>query len=382
MASYDAVVKKFEVAISELEIKTPFDESFTRPTRIHVAKISKTLSHEVTKLALLLQELRANPEFFENIEECVDVLSSMFKGFTAYACDSLYRLGKSHFLRVYKSILDMILDYKENEERLGDEEENIVSKDRIGTAWKSCEMFEKLPLSNYHAIVERGLEIFATVNDAFEEVDDIYDAIENYKLRCQEAKDKQQNDENDDEDEDEKEKKQKIQEKKQEDEEEEDEEEEEDDDENVILDDEDDDDFVIDQEDGQDEAQMMNEKEMNNVDDLHTVIDFIIEMFYAVDMHVKNIIGGKDQDDVSYESTEIIGHMDSVIQSFSQLSSIIDDVASGIYPPQNEEFVVGQIAFLDSESRKLKQVLEKMGVQRPPTNHQEIISQLEVVKLS
>eukprot|EP01132_Coremiostelium_polycephalum_P002077 gene2077-2563_t len=149
--NYKVVTSKINTFLDCLFSKNNAADEFPRPTRSQVIKIARTLSHEITKISLLLQDLRAKPEFFSNIEECLDNLFSVFQGISAHS---------------------------EAEESLGDDEENVISKQTINVAWKCCEDLESIPLRNTTAIILRVEEITSLIKDAQEEVEEFRDKIE------------------------------------------------------------------------------------------------------------------------------------------------------------------------------------------------------------
>ncbi|EFA79374.1 hypothetical protein PPL_07792 [Heterostelium album PN500] len=387
LPAYQVVLSKIDTVMQTLDCKTS-DPEFKRPTRGNIVKSAKTLSHEITKISLLLQDCRAKPEFFSNIEECLDNLFSIYQGLCGYSGASLFRQIQIYFKRVYKSLYDTLYTFMENEKRIGEDEENTVPKERIGIAWKSCELLEKIPLRNSSAICVRMEELLTMINDAYDEVDEVNDGIENYKKRMSEPAnpDDEEAEEKSTEKGGKEDKKTNKQVEKDDEDEEDEDEDDEDEDELEFVDDgeddeEEDDDFFIEDQafTGSSSMRMLNDEEMNAIATIWELAEKCVEYVDEFETYVKDREPTKpeDLDDLSSDlKPEQLAVYEDLVLQFDELSKTVDDVVSGIYPPQNAYFISGQIEYLQSKLNKMAKTFKDNNIEFRNYAHQEVIDKL------
>ncbi|GAM19993.1 hypothetical protein SAMD00019534_031680 [Acytostelium subglobosum LB1] len=369
LPSYVTIIEKLNTAIDTLDVKVTDPDTFKMPTRPQVVKAAKTLSHEITKITLLLQDSRAKPQFFSNIEECLDNMFSIYQGLSSHSGGSLFRSSQIYFRRVYKSLLSILTDFMENEKRLGDDEENILPKERVGTAWKSCETFESIPLRNATAIAERMRELTDLMYDAFDEVDEIKDAIDNYKNRAAAAeqqgtqtqtsngKPSAQAEQDDDDEEDEE-----------------------------LNGEVDDDDAIDDEEDvfiednvDNNSFRMLTDEEMSAIESIqelsHDSYD-LADSFATYITDREPTDPAKLEDPATDLDQKTLALYEDFVNQFNELSKIVDDVASGIYPPQNTHFISGNITYLRAKLNELTKRFETESITFKDYTHHDLIAKM------
>eukprot|EP01133_Synstelium_polycarpum_P012136 gene12136-14198_t len=349
-SSYYTVLSKISTAIDCLDTKTS-DESFDRPTRVQIVKAAKTMSHEITKIALLLQNARAQPEFFSQIESSVDNLFSIFQGMSAHSGISLFRYAQIHFRRVLKSLFDVLVAYKENEDRLGEDEENFISKERIGIAWKSCELLEKVPIRNSTAIAQRLEEIFALISDAYDEIDEVNEAIDQFKNRDNPNHVSS------------KKKEEVVEEEEEEDEEEDGEQEEEED-------------LFEDEAMDSSSMKMLTAEEMNAIATIVDLVEMGLEVSDRMAVYVRSL-EPEDADDLTGD--EVHGNVEfyeEMAHDLNELSKTIDDVVSAIYPPQNALFITGSISYLETRVNNINKIMNDKKVPEDHSTHKDLIDKI------
>ncbi|EGC29299.1 hypothetical protein DICPUDRAFT_159142 [Dictyostelium purpureum] len=331
--NYDAIIGKLQTFLDNLYNRNQDTDTFSRPTRAQIVKSAKTLSHEITK-----KNLRAEPKFFSSIEETLDNVFSIYQGLSAYSGASLFRAIQICFRKLMKSTQEVFIAYRDNELSLGEDEENKISKQIIGLAWKCCEEFEKVPIKNSTSIIERGAEISSLIEDALDEVKDFQDKLATIKEKYgMVKKDKEEIDKdgnvkstvddisNDNKKDDVNGDFEHAEEDEKEDEEEFDE-------------DFEDDDMEI--------LKNISQKDIELVDKVVAIIEksnkitkLFVEMLKSVEP--------ADQDDISQDSIEKVKVSESIINSLNELSKNVDDIASAIYPLPNITYCEAQLSYLD-----------------------------------
>ncbi|KAF2075433.1 hypothetical protein CYY_003262 [Polysphondylium violaceum] len=326
--NYEGIIGKINTFIDTLFSKNTDTETFQRPTREQIIKSAKTLSHEITKICLLLQDLRAKPEFFDSIEETLDNIFSVYQGLAAYSSDSLFKSNQVHFRRLMKSVLDIFVAYKRNEESLGEDEENIIDKQLTARAWKSCEDIEKITIKNSIAIIERNKEISSMIQDASEEILEFQEKLEKIKASFGQVKQDKQEDFKDEQEKQEQEDK--------------------DDDVNGEFE-QDDEEAVYDLDDDLEVIENISQQEVAMVDRVAATIEKSLSLSKVFGDIIKSNEKSKDKDDVSQDTKENVETMEKIINLLNELSKQVDDIASAVYPPQNLTYLESQTSDMDVE---------------------------------
>jgi len=325
--NYESIIGKISTFIDTLFSKNTDTETFQRPTRAQIIKSAKTLSHEITKICLLLQDLRAKPEFFDSLEETLDNIFSVYQGLSAYSSDSLFRSNQIHFRKLMKSVLDVIMAYKKNEESLGEDEENQISKQITGQAWKACEEIENITIKNSIAILKRTNTIASMVDDAAEEIKDFqqklakikseFGAVKTEKEEFQDEQEKQEQEDKDDDVDGEFEQ--------------------------------DEDEAYYDIDDDLEVIQNISQQEIAMVDRVVETIDKTHKLTKLFADILKSHEKSQDKDDVSQDTKENNQLLEKIVGSLDELSKQVDDIASAVYPPQNVTYLESQTSDMDVE---------------------------------
>ncbi|KYR00494.1 hypothetical protein DLAC_02499 [Tieghemostelium lacteum] len=328
MNNYEAINTKINSFLDMLSTQVEDTQTFPdRPTRMQIVKSSKSLSHEITKISLLLQDIRAKEEFFSNIVECLDNLFSIYQALASYSCQTLFRSIQNYYRKLLKSLLDLFTVYQEQEQSLGEDEENVVSKQVTGLAWKCCEEFEKMPINNTVALYLRSKELNSMIQDALDEMEDIEKKLRKATGELGAVKDTNKPGALRD--------SQKV-----------DDFENEDDDENEEDDDfeqEDDDDFF---DDGSLEIVNNLTKEESVI--LFDICDCIRVSQKATKLYqeVMKSIQPQDKDDTTNDPKQNANTHEQILNKINELSKNIDDIASAIYPPLNTQYLTSQISII------------------------------------
>ncbi|KAN0029510.1 hypothetical protein ACTA71_007639 [Dictyostelium dimigraforme] len=349
--NYEPIINKCQTFLDALFSRNQDTDTFAKPTRAQIIKSAKTLSHEITKISLLLADLRAKTEYFSSIEETLDNVFSIYQGLSAYSGASLFRTIQIYFRKLIKSTQDVFIAYQNNEQSLGDDEENSISKQITGLAWKCCEELEKVPIKNSNSIISRGEEISSLIQDALEEVKEFQTKLKNLEKKFGEPSsekreiskdgtviidnkstiDKDSNDNKNDDVNGEFEK--------------------EDEDEDY----QEDEDYV----DDEDEVELLDtltKQDIELVDKIVLIIERSTKISQLWVEMLKSINKSSDEEiDFTSEQIQI---SESVIHQINELSKNVDDIASAIYPLPNISYCEAQLSLLDVS---IKDIIDKIN---------------------
>ncbi|KAN0015903.1 hypothetical protein ACTFIU_005852 [Dictyostelium citrinum] len=351
--NYDPIINKCQTFLDALFNRNQDTDTFAKPTRAQIIKSAKTLSHEITKISLLLADLRAKTEYFSSIEETLDNVFSIYQGLSAYSGASLFRIIQIYFRKLIKSTQDVFIAYQNNEQSLGDDEENSISKQITGLAWKCCEELEKVPIKNSNSIISRGEEISSLIQDALEEVQEFQSKLKNLEKKFGEVSsekheiskdgtvivdgksniDKDSNDKKNDDVNGDFEKE----------------------DEDQDYQDEQDDDEDYDD----DEVELLNtltKQDIELVDKIVSIIERSTKISQLWVEMLKSI--NKPSDEETDFTSEQIQISESVIHQINELSKNVDDIASAIYPLPNITYCEAQLSLLDVS---IKDIIDKIN---------------------
>ncbi|KAK5583494.1 hypothetical protein RB653_005090 [Dictyostelium firmibasis] len=350
--NYDPIINKCSTFLDSLFNRNQDMDTFAKPTRAQIIKSAKTLSHEITKISLLLADLRAKTEYFSSIEETLDNVFSIYQGLSAYAGASLFRAIQIYFRKLIKSTQEVFIAYQNNEQSLGDDEENTISKQITGLAWKCCEEFEKVPIKNSNSIIARGEEISSLIQDALDEVKEFQTKIKNIEKKFGEVTSEKQEISKDGTvvidgessiDKDSNDKKN--------------------DDVNGEFEKEDEDQDYQDEEDDEDydddDVELLNSltsEDIKLVDRIVSIIERSTKISQLWVEMLKSINKPSDEEiDFTSEQIEI---SESVISQINELSKNVDDIASAIYPLPNISYCEAQLSLLDVS---IKNIIDKIN---------------------
>ncbi|KAM9956860.1 hypothetical protein ACTFIW_000413 [Dictyostelium discoideum] len=348
--NYEPIIKKCQTFLDALFNRNQDTDTFAKPTRAQIIKSAKTLSHEITKISLLLADLRAKTEYFSSIEETLDNIFSIYQGLSAYSGASLFRIIQIYFRKLIKSTQDVFIAYQNNEQSLGDDEENTISKQITGLAWKCCEELEKMPIKNSNSIISRGEEISSLIQDALEEVKEFQSKLKNLEKQFgQVSSEKHQVSKDgtvtvDGESTTDKESNDKKSDDVNGDFEKEDEDQDQDEDEDY---------------DDEDDIELLNnltKQDIELVDKIVSVIERSTKISQLWVEMLKSINKPSDEDtDFTSEQIQI---SESVIHQINELSKNVDDIASAIYPLPNITYCEAQLSLLDIS---IKDIIDKIN---------------------